>query len=341
MLFAVLSLAIAGGLHGASSPPPQGQDTRHPVNVSGRLLTEDGAPLISATVVLRRDSRAEPAGRAGSEATVLPDGSFTFREVPPGDYQLRARAVTPQVNGSLFATFAVTVRARDVQNIELILRPGAVVEGEAVLDRRHGHPPPALSALRVRAPLPDGSSFGDSNGAPIEPDGSFTMGAIAPGTHVLMVQGLVFPWRILEARVQGQNAVDRVFDLGAGQQVRGVRVVLADIGAGVAGRVSAPPDVSLSDVLVVAFPADPLRRTLPLRFVRVGRPAADGSYRIVDLAAGQYRVVALSGASEHDALDPNALDVWMAGSTPVMLAEASVAELPLIATRAAAGSRVP
>lgn len=339
MLFAVLSLALAGGLDPSSTAPAQAPQTRGGVSVSGRLLAEDRAHLVSGTVVLRRQSGGNVAEQAG-EATVRPDGTFTFREVPAGDYVLRARGRSATDGASLFATFVLSVRARAVENIELILKPGAMIQGEAVVERRHGSPLPAPRTLRIRAPLPDGSSFGDSNGAPIGPDGAFTMDAIAPGTHVLMVQGLVFPWRIVEARIQGQDAVERAFDLDAGQQVRGVRVVLADVGAGVAGTVAAPAGVSLSDVLVVAFPADPLRRALPLRFVRAGRPSSDGAYRIVDLAPGTYRVAALVGVTEQDALDPDTLERWMPASTPITLAETIVADLPLNVARGTSGSRV-
>jgi hypothetical protein len=288
-----------------------------------------------------------PSRRSGivdqgaGEASVKPDGSFTFDDVPPGEYVLRARARTQRGGVSLFATFLLVVENRDVQNIQLVLKPGATLRGEVVVDARHGSALPSLAALRVRAPLPNGSSFGDARGAEVRSDGTFSMQSVMAGTHVLVVQGLVFPWRISEARILGQDAAERAFDVEAHQQVDGVRIVLSDIGAGVEGTVTVPPGVAPDDVLVIAFPDDPLRRALPLRFVRAGRPRADGSYRIVDLSAGPHRVAAIVGATEHDALDPDRLERWLADSTPVTLAEAKVSTVVLRATRAPGSAPLP
>jgi hypothetical protein len=254
---------------------------------------------------------------------------------------LRARARSERGGPPLFATFALSVSTRDVTNIDLTLRPGAVVRGEIAIDARHGHAPPAYAALRVRAPLPNGSSFGDAQGAAVQRDGTFTLDGLMAGTHVLMLQGLVFPWRITEARVLGQDAVERVFDVEARQQVTGVRVVLADVAAGVAGRVTLPPGTDSATVLVVAFPADPLRRALPLRFVRVGRLAPDGSYRVVDLAASDYRVAALVGATEQDALDPEMLERWMPMAAAVTLQETEIATVALTAVPSGVVPSVP
>jgi hypothetical protein len=337
MLFAALCLTLTVGTGGVQPAAPPRERTLPRASVSGRLVTEDGKPLISGTVVLRRGGRTTASADAAGEATVLPDGRFTFREVPPGDYVLRARAKTARSDVPLLASFAVNVRARPVQNIAMTLRPGAVVAGQVVVESRHGTPLMPLAALRVRALLPDGSS-GDVGGAGVRPDGRFTLVGLMAGTHVLAFEGLVFPWRVAEARIQGQNAADRAFDVDAGQQVSGSRIVLADIGAGVSGAVGASPGLAMSEVLVAAFPADPLRRALPLRFVRVARPSPDGAYRIVDLEASEYRVIAVVHATEEDAMDPETLERWMSASTPVTLAETQVSVVPL---RAVVGDPVP
>jgi len=339
MLFAVLCLALTSVI--GPSAPVDRQASPPRAGVSGRRLTEDGQPLVSGTVVMSRQHGGQPGEQVASEATVLPDGSFTFHQVPPGDYVIRARARSEGGSVPLFATFALPVRAREVQHVELTLRPGAVVQGEVSLDARHGNTPPLPTTLRIRAPLPDGSSFGDAGGADVRRDGTFTLQGVMAGTHVLAVQGLVFPWRISEARILGQDAAERAFDVEARQHVQGVRVVVSDIAAGVAGTVRVPPDTPLDDVLVVAFPDDPLRRALPLRFVRVGRPARNGSYRIVDLAAERYRVIAAVKATEQDALNPDILDRWMAAGTPVTLVATRVSTVPLTATRPPAPAPVP
>lgn len=339
MVLAVLCLALVSGI--TQTTPSERHGPAPSASVSGRLLTEDSAPLVSGTVVMSPTHASRTAEHAASEATVQPDGSFTFHDVQPGEYVMRARARTQRGGVSLFATFVLVVHDRDVQNIVLTLKPGGTLRGEVVIDARHGNASPSLDALRIRAPLPDGSSFGDARGADVRPDGAFDLQSVMAGTHVLVVQGLVFPWRISEARILGQDAAERAFDVEARQQVDGVRIVLSDIAAGVAGTVSLPPGISHSNVLVVAFPADPLRRALPLRFVRAGRPGPDGSYRIVDLATGPHRVAAVLHATEQDALSPDMLERWMGRSTPVTLVEAQVSTVALQAVAAPASASLP
>jgi hypothetical protein len=341
MLFAVFCLVLAGGTPQASSstaqPAPGG------VTVSGRLLAEWGKSLVSGTVVISSPRRGERTREAATEALMLPDGTFVFREVPPGDYLVRARARTERGGVSLFATFALAVRSRDVEHVDLVLKPGAIMQGEVVIESRHGSAPPPIQRLRIRAPLPNGSSFGDARGAAVRSDRSFSLDGVMAGTHVLTVEGLPFPWRIIEARILGQNAAERAFDVEARQQIRGIRIVLADTAAGVSGEVRLPTQarLALDEVLVVAFPADPLRRALPLRFVKVARPGSDGSYRIVDLAADDYRVIAAAGITARDAMDPEMLGRWMDASTPVKLAETQMTAVPLTAIFAPGTSTVP
>jgi hypothetical protein len=339
MLLAVFWLALTSGIAQPARTPAAPQTSAR-ITVSGRLLTEYGRSLVSGTVVISPtgpDAREVPP----AEATLLPDGTFIFHDVAPGDYVLRARGRTERGGVSLFATFALAVRGRDVRQVDLVLKPGAVLRGEIAFDSRHGTGPPVLEQLRVRAPLPDGSSFGDARGAAVRRDRTFSLDGVMAGTHVLVVHGLVFPWRISAARIQGQDAAERAFDVEARQRIGGVRIVVSDIGAGVAGRITAVPGTSLADVLVVAFPADPLRRALPLRYVRVARPAADGSYRIVDLAAADYRVVAAAGATEQDAMNQDLLERWMPSGTPVTLTETRISVIPSTPLVAAVSTTIP
>jgi hypothetical protein len=300
------------------------------VDVSGELLAHDGRRLRSAAVILSADSRiaSQPLG----EARISPDGTFTFTDVPPGRYVLRARGETAQDGASLFATFSLDLQGQPAAKgtrVALTLTPGAAIEGQVEIASRHGTAAPAVQALRVRAPLADGGAFGDTLTGTLRRDGTFRLAGLMPGPHVLMVEGLTFPWRITEARVQGRDAVEHPFDVERDQVFRGVRIVLSDTAAGVTGTVSLAGNAAAGDVLVIAFPADPLRRRLPLRFARVGRVAADGAYRVIDLAPGPYLVAAVQGATELDAMSPALLDRLTAVASPIVLVEGVVARTAL------------
>jgi hypothetical protein len=223
----------------------------------------------------------------------------------------------------------------------MTLTPGAVVQGQVVTETHHAFTAPSLASLRVRAPLTDGSAFGDTLTGNLGASGAFRLSGLMAGSHLFMIEGLTFPWRIAEARVQGRDVADVGFDVDRDQEFRNVRLLLTDTAAGVSGVVTPPLGVSLSDVLVVAFPADPLKRRQPLRFVRVGRAAANGTYRVIDLVPGEYRVIAALGLTEVDAMKPERLEPLVASSTPVTLREAQVVSVPLRVVAATSPESLP
>ena len=62
--------------------------------VSGTALRSDGAPLAGATVSLDQYIRGPVSSMASSVSgtKVAADGSWTIRNVPPGEYELEATA---------------------------------------------------------------------------------------------------------------------------------------------------------------------------------------------------------------------------------------------------------
>ncbi len=312
-----------------------------PVKVSGRLISHDRKPLLNAAVIMSPQLETRLLGPSVGQADIRPDGVFTFGNVPPGHYVIRARGETERDGPSLFATFTVGVQARDVGQIEMTLTPGATVQGQLAIESRHGFSPPALRPLRVRAPMADGSAFGDTLTGTLGSSGAFRLSGLIAGSHLFMIEGLTFPWCLTEARVQGRNVADTGFDVDGSQEYRNVRLLLTDTAAGVSGVVSVPAGTMLADVLVVVFPADPLKRAVPLRFIRTGRVAANGTYRIIDLVPGEYRIAAVPGLTETDALNPAKLAPLVDASTPVALREAQIASVPLQAVQPRSPESVP
>jgi hypothetical protein len=304
-----------------------------PAQVSGRLVTHDSRPLLSVAVIMSPQMGDRIGTQTVGEARIDPEGRFSFSRVPPGRYLIRARGATERDGLSLFSTFAVLVEGRDVSGVEMVLSPGGSIDGQVVIQPRHGFPPPTPGTLRVRAPLADGSAYGDTLTGSVSADGTFRLAGLMPGSHVLMVEGLAFPWRIAEARLQGRDITDTTFEAEGDQQFRNLRVVLTDSAAGVSGRVALPDGMAPQDVLVVAFPASALRRRVPLRFVRTARPRADGSYRLLDLVPGEYLVAAAQELTELDAMQPDVLDRLVPLATRLTLGEAKTASLPLEAVR--------
>lgn len=299
-----------------------------PVQVAGRLLTSDRRTLVSAAVIMSRQIETGVVNRTVGDARISPDGTFTFTNVPPGRYVIRARGEAEADGTPLFATFAIAVQGRDVSGLEMTLTPGAVIEGRVEIQPRRGSALPR-STLRVRAPLADGAAFGDTLTGTVRSDGAFRLAGLMSGSHVLMVEGLVFPWRIAEARLQGRDVTERTIDIDRDQQFRNARIVLTDTAGGVAGTVTLPPGVAPADVLVIAFPADALRRRVPLRFVRAGRLLSGGAYRVVDLVPGAYLVAAAVGVAEQDAMNPSMLERLVPIASLVTIGEGQVLRVAL------------
>jgi len=292
--------------------------------VSGRLRTADDRPLLSGAVIMSPDSGSSAGPASQPEGRIGPDGSFTFADVPPGRYLIRARGETSRSGPTLFGTFAVSVTDSDIRGLELRLTPGAVIEGRLIFQTRHGSPQPPPGKLRVRAPLAGGSAFGDTLTGTPDSKGRFRLAGLMPGTHVLMIEGLPFPWRLAEGRLRGLDAVEHAFELDGSVTIDNVGLIVSDTAAGVAGTVAAVGGTPARDVLVVALPADPIRRRLPLRFVRSQRTTAPGTFRVLDLVPGEHVVVAATGLEESDLLRPEVLDALATLGTPIALREAEV-----------------
>ena len=131
-----------------------------PAHVSGVLQAPDTRPLVSGAVVLIPRDGMTLHRSASEDVEIRPDGRFIFRNVPPGSYQLRARAATDPSQVLLFGSFAVQVEAdRDVPELIVTMAAGAVVDGKVewigtgAKARRHAQPAAGAGAVRGRHQL--------------------------------------------------------------------------------------------------------------------------------------------------------------------------------------------
>jgi hypothetical protein len=186
--------------------------------VSGRITGPDPAMPPGTQVTLQPARQpggsSLPAGLGMSGARVMPDGSFSFQSVTPGQYRLIARApvrqpepaADSQANAGnqagpgrggrgfgrggfgggpvqmLWASTDVAVDGHDVTDLALTLQPGLTLSGRVVFAGTSSQPPSDLSTVRITlAPL-DGGVF-----SPEETDasGNFTVSGISPGRYSL------------------------------------------------------------------------------------------------------------------------------------------------------------
>jgi len=220
------ALALALGAVAASPAAPV-TGAAQGVLVSGQVTAEDKRPLLSASLAIVREDAA-PA-TTPDVATFQPDGRFTFRSVQPGRYIIRARGETDPRGVTLFATYRVTVENRDVANVTMLLSRGAVLTGLLVRRNVRGTRAPAYSGLRVRAPLNDGSNFGDALTGRVDGSGRFAIRGLIAGAHAISVEGLPSPWVVEKIEQDGKDITNLPLQVDGPVELRGVRITIADV----------------------------------------------------------------------------------------------------------------
>jgi hypothetical protein len=269
-----------------------------PARVSGRVSAHDGRELLSAAILMTAIDGRGAASEAPADPSLAPDGRFSFGHVAPGRYQIRARAET--VPGRpLFALASIDVQGSDMDGIQMTLQPGARIEGTLVVDGRNGARPPPFSALRVRVPSIDGTSFGDATGT-VQPDGSFALRGVAAGPRQIAVDGLPAPWTLKQVVYRGADVTDRIVEVGAKEQTHGVRVTITDVTTVVAGVVEDLRRRPVANAGVLIFSRTPLHWIRTNRHMRAAYTDPDGRFTISGLPAGQYVAIATMDADESD-----------------------------------------
>jgi hypothetical protein len=271
-----------------------------PVRVSGRLMSFDERRLLNGAILMNPiEGEGIPIVPA-TDVLIQPDGHFSFGHVVPGRFRIRARAQTENAGAALFALFTVDVRGTDLVGLQMTLRPGAVLDGKLIVERPRGTPAPALPTIRVRAPFPDGDSFGDSLTGTVQPNGAFALRGLMIGTHQLVVEGLQPPWALKSIVQHGTDLTDVPIDVAEKQQFRDVRITITDAGSDVAGIVRDARDQPVAHSAVLVFPRIPLYWMRTNRRMRIAYTDGDGRFAVAGLPAGEYLAVASASVNESD-----------------------------------------
>jgi hypothetical protein len=304
-----------------------------PARVAGQLQASDGRPLFSAAIIM---SPVEGEGAPivpPEDPKLMSDGYFSFGQVVPGHYQIRARGQTDPVGAALFATFSIQVLGNDVDGIRMTLHPGAVLDGRLIVDSRRGGKSPLLPSIRVRAPFIDGNSFGDALTGTVQLDGSFALRGLMKGPHQLVLDGLQPPWVLKSVLFHGTDITDQQFDVIEREQFRDVRVTITDAGSEVTGVVQNARNLPVANTGVLVFPRGPLAWMRTTRRMRVAYTDRDGRFSIAGLPGGEYLAVASLAVDESDLGRRDRLLAWQRLATPFVLASdeaRATVKLPIV-----------
>jgi hypothetical protein len=290
-----------------------------PARVSGQLVPFNARELLSAAILMTPIDGEGAPSQTPEDPAVLPNGQFSFGPVAPGRYQIRARGQTDPAGAALFAVFAIDVLGADIEGIRLPLRPGAVVDGTLAVEPRKGTKPPRPTALRVRMPAIDGSSFGDALTGTVQADGAFTLRGVMKGAHQIAVDGLLPPWAVTEVLYRGTNVIDRVIEVDEQEHLRGVRIIVTDLWSTISGVVQNARNQPVAHAGVLVYSPVPLHWMRTSRRMRVAYTDERGRFSIGGMPAGEYLAVASMSIDEGDLDRRDHLNAMRARATPVRL----------------------
>jgi hypothetical protein len=290
-----------------------------PARVSGQLVASDGKQLFSAAIIMSPlDGEGAPMVPP-EDPSLLPDGTFSFGQVVPGHYQIRARGQTEAAGTALFAVYTLTIQGSDVTGVQMLLRRGGLLDGRLIVESRRGVKPPPLPSIRVRAPFIDGNSFGDALTGTVQPDGAFALRGLMKGSHQLVLDGLRPPWVVKSVTFRGTNITDQPFDVTESEQFREVRITITDAGSEVSGVVQNARRLPVANTGVLVFPRAALFWTRTNRRMRVTYTDREGRFTIPGLPAGEYLAVASLAVDESDLGRRDRLSAWERLATPFAL----------------------
>lgn len=310
-------------------------------HISGLIRVPGDRQLASGTVALSPvHTESLPTGPF-DDVRMDADGGFQFRNVMPGEYQIRARAETDPRDLAMFATYLVTVNGHDVTNVRMALLPGASLEGLVAWEAVGIRAPATFEGVRVRAPLADGTDFGDALTGEVGADGRYHVRGLMPGSHVLSVEGLPHPWVLKSVLWRGRDITDAAIDVASQDRLADINITLTDAATEVNGTVTDHRGRPVIDALVLIIPVSSNAWTRTSR--RLGRlqTSERGTYRLRGLPPGEYRVIAMSGLDASEIYQKELLATLVAAGSALTLEERQSRVVDLGLTPLSALRRTP
>lgn len=310
--------------------------------VSGLVTSADG-DLGGVQLTLVNDTE-QAIGGGMNMTRVQQDGTFSFANIAPGQYVLKARtrrggqsgpggrggrgggapadlssapAAPPEV---LWGEVSVAVTGQAVTGVTVSLQPGMKVGGHLVFDG--GAMPADLTRVRVTlAPAGSGGGLDLAQNAPAQVDasGRFTISGVSPGRYTLRVQGQVQSFTVRSAVTGGRDILDFPLEVKPNEDVADVTVTLTTQTQEMTGVLSDNAGSPATDYTVIVFPAEPQYWLPQSRRIVSARPGTDGKFYARNLPPGDYLMAAVTDVEPGEWFDPAFLAQLRAAAVRVTL----------------------
>jgi hypothetical protein len=296
--------------------------------VTGRVITAEGSAASSGQVMLVPDVQGGNPSPMGLPlgAGVDREGAFTVLNVPPGRYLLRASSggrgrggrqgviIEPQ-----FGMLPVAVTG-DVTDLQLTLSYGSTLAGSVRLEATQSPTLPDVRQFRVSLPLADFMSIGPTAAARMNTDGTFTLGPVPAGLHVIRAAA-PRGWTLKSAEWGGRDVIDSPLEVRPGERMPPLSLVFTDKLSEINGTVVETGGSPLPEYTVLAFPTDPALWRPQSRHIMTTRPDQNGRYQLRGLPAGEYYLATIDPAEPGEWFEPSYLERQRAAAVRVRLGE--------------------
>jgi hypothetical protein len=190
--------------------------------LAGSVQDPDGNVPAGATL---RYLQREPGGgfQRGFQLRFPDGGRFEYHTLRAAPAFLIAQA--PHPAGTLVDVAAVDLTDRSLEDVRLVLRPGARVSGRLAVN---GTLPPLARPIRIVCPLAgtEPAPRGEDDGGDAAPDGTFTIDGLL-GERDLHVLFLPAGWGVTSIRRGTQDMTAAPLTLARGEGVDGLVVTIA------------------------------------------------------------------------------------------------------------------
>ena len=292
--------------------------------LSGTAVSSEGTPLAGVSISVSQEFAGpnfwSSMGFPG--AKVAADGSWTIRDVAPGEYvlEIRESATATRDKPAETAFLPLIVQGVDLSGIALVTEPPGTLAGQVVTDDGGALPGNVRLRVSAQSALPDRRpSFSDGDNGVVASDGTFVLSGIV-GPSIIGFESLPPGWAIRSIDVNGSEHVHTSLTIRGGRRFDGARIVLTKRFPAVSG-VILDEKGQPADGAVVLFVTDSSTWLEAAGTARTVRPDQAGNYRFDAVRPGEYFIVALASVQQWQIADPEFLEELRAHARRVTLNE--------------------
>ncbi len=275
------------------------------VRVAGMVVGPNGASTRAASVLL--DDRT---------SRIMPDGSFGFDGIAPGEHIALVKA-GGRDDITEFSSTKLNVGTENIVGLILVTGQPSRITGRFEFDG--GRPPGDLlpTALRISTIEAPGARSGITERLEIHDDWTFQISNIVnQRAFKLSSNG----WFIKSITVDGRDATDSSVDFAIGR-LSSVIITITNKVSRIVGTVSLNDGKRVNEYAVIAFPDEPSRRTWHTQRIATARPDQNGQFRIMGLPPGHYYLAAVDYLEVGQERDPELLTKLEGSATTISVSE--------------------